>query len=37
MIKGVYTHGLLSGSLLGNLWPEWKCYEEHLSGMNNEK
>ena len=29
-IEGEYTYGLLLGLLLGNLWPEWKCHEEHL-------
>ena len=29
-IKGEYTYGLLSGSLLGNLWPKWKCHKECL-------
>ena len=25
-IKGEYTYDLLLGSLLGNIWLEWKCH-----------
>ena len=33
-IKGEYTYGLLSGSLLRNLWPKWKFREECLQVHN---
>ena len=34
LLKGEYTYGLLSRSLLRNLWSKWKCHEECLQVHN---